>query len=117
MAGLFRLLIYLRVRQRKCAQEVGKIIHFLEKLAKELLSQKTSTSKLNLKVQNIYIKTILKPKNCSIPCLVTAYLVEIVKNCYSKKKPEMLHFWRLFYLIKKSFKKLPKLVTLKEAFT
>jgi hypothetical protein len=41
---------------------------------------KKSTSKLNLKVQNIYIKPLLKPS----PCFETAHLGKYVKNAFEK---------------------------------
>jgi hypothetical protein len=46
---------------------------------------KISTTKLSLKAQNIYIKTLLKPKNTYKPCFETAYLGENVINLLQQK--------------------------------
>jgi hypothetical protein len=60
----------------------------LEKWPKQLPNQKKakkSTSKLNLKVQNIYIKPLLKHSNVyNAPCFETAHLGKYVKNAFEK---------------------------------
>jgi hypothetical protein len=57
-------------------QKIGKNTQILEKVAKTVPKSKiakTFTSKLTLKVKNIYIKPLLKPKNTFIkPYLETA---------------------------------------------
>ncbi len=84
---------------------------------------KISTTKLNLKTQNIYIKLLLKPKNiCIKPCFETAYLGENVINLLHQKLAQNIAIsFGLIHLFKKSQwasksspigKKLPNLVTL-----
>jgi hypothetical protein len=55
----------------------GKICLILEKVSKTVALTKVaniSTSKLNLKAQNIYIKPLLKPNDtCNKPYFKTAY--------------------------------------------
>jgi hypothetical protein len=47
---------------------------------------KIFTSKLNFKVQNIYIKPLLKPKNTfNNPCFETVYLGEGLKKLFKHK--------------------------------
>jgi hypothetical protein len=55
--------------------------------------------KLNLKVQNIHIKPLMKPKNT---CFKTAYLSENVKKNSIKCSPKLCHFFELLNLFKKS---------------
>ncbi len=51
------------------------------------------TAKINLKVLNIHIKPLLKPKNRHKKlCFETAYLGENVKQCVSQKYPKVLPF-------------------------
>ncbi len=63
-----------------------------QRMAKKLPSQKRakiSTTKLNLKTQNIYIKPLLKPYNTyNKPCFETAYLgknVNLLKQKVAQK--------------------------------
>jgi hypothetical protein len=73
-------------------KKIGKNAQILEKVAKTVTKPKIakiSTTKLNLKVQNIYIKQLLKPKNtCNKPYFNTADLGENIKTL-SKKWPKM----------------------------
>jgi len=59
---------------------------------------KISTTKLNLKAQNIYIKPLLKPSNtCNKPCSETAYLGENVINLLQQKVAQIVSiFWGYF---------------------
>ncbi len=59
-------------------QKIGKkFTQILEKVAKTVAKQKNAemyTSKLNLEVQNIYIKPLLNPLiTCNKSCFVAAY--------------------------------------------
>ncbi len=69
-------------------RRLKKIPQILEKVAKKVAKPKfaqVSTLKLNLKVRNIYIKQLLKPKNTyNKPYSVAAYLAENVKKCLRK---------------------------------
>jgi hypothetical protein len=75
-----------------------KFTKILEKVANTIAKPQTtkmSTSNLNLKVQNIYIKPLLRLKNtCNKPYFKTAYFGENVSKC--------CHFLGLIYLFKKS---------------
>ncbi len=72
----------------------------MEKVAKTIASQKMSTSKLNLKVQNFYIQFFCS-KHLHLatfenkPCLETTYLGGHVKNL-QKKLPTMSSFLTTF---------------------
>jgi hypothetical protein len=60
---------------KKIAQILGKVA----KTGVKTKITKISTSKLNLKVQNIYIEPLLKPKNtCNKSYFETTYLGEIL---------------------------------------
>jgi hypothetical protein len=54
------------LKRRQGDEKIGKIAQILEKVAKtvlkSLIAKKAFTPKLNLKVQNNYIKPLLKPK-------------------------------------------------------
>ena len=84
----------------------GKICLILEKVAKTVAKAKVaniSTSKLNLKAQNIYIKPLLKPKNtCNKPYFETAYLGKNVKNWAKQKVAQNVTILGLLHLLKKS---------------
>jgi hypothetical protein len=75
-----------------------EIAQFLEKVAKTLSKPKIFTSKLKLKVQSIYIKSHLKPKNTfNKPYFEIAYLGESLKNLLEQKSsPKMLPFLGYF---------------------
>jgi hypothetical protein len=73
-------------------QKIRKKHQFFQRIAQKVaMSKKTkiSTTKLNLKVQNIYFKPLLKPKNTyNKPCFETAYLgitLTYNANCIEKK--------------------------------
>jgi len=62
---------------------------------------KISTTKINLKTQNIYIKPLLKTSNAyNKPCLETAYLGENVINLL-KSSPKSRHYFGLLHPFKK----------------
>ncbi len=65
-------------------EDLKKNHPIFQKVAQTISKQikaKISTTKLNLKAQNIYIKPLLKPYNTyDKPCLGTAYLGENVTN-------------------------------------
>jgi hypothetical protein len=60
---------------------IGKIAQFLQKVAKKVAEPKSATtfaSKINLKVQRISSKSLMKPKNAlNKSCFETAYLNEL----------------------------------------
>jgi hypothetical protein len=68
---------------KRCDHIIRKNAQYLDKVAKTVgktKKAKISTSKLNFKVQNIYIKPILKPEDTyNKPCFETAYLGLCVK--------------------------------------
>jgi hypothetical protein len=70
--------------------------------SKQKKNAKISTSKFNLKVQNIYIKPLLELKNTyNKPCLKSAYLRENVKKMFKKKGAQnVTHFFGLLHLFK-----------------
>jgi hypothetical protein len=78
----------------------------LRKLAKTVAKPKIakiSTSKLNLKVQNIYIKPLLKPKyTWNKPYFKTDYLGENVKKLLKQKGAQNVAIFGLLNLFKKS---------------
>jgi hypothetical protein len=55
------LITYLETLSSRLKEGEKKITHRFEKMAKTVAQPKMSTTKLNLKVQNVYIKPLLKP--------------------------------------------------------
>jgi len=98
-----------------------KIAKYLEMSCQNSYWNKKSTSKLNLKVQNIYIAPLLKPKKLhNKSCFETDY-GENIKISFCQKLPKM-SFLELLHLLKnhdklskiaKLAKKTPNLLTLK----
>jgi hypothetical protein len=70
--------------------------------ASKATKAKISTTKINLKAQNIYIKPLLKPKStCNKPCFKIAYLSENVINLLQQKVAQNIAIslgYFIFYL-------------------
>jgi hypothetical protein len=63
---------------------------------------KISTTELNLKAQNIYIKPLFKPYTYSKPCFETTYLGESVINLLQKKVVQNFDISLGYFILKKS---------------
>jgi hypothetical protein len=74
---------------------------------------KISTTKLNLKAKNIYIKPLLKPqKTNNKPCFETAYLGEYVINLLQQKSSlKCCHFF-CYFIFSKNHNEPPKVAQL-----
>jgi hypothetical protein len=70
---------------RRLGEKLDQILEMVATCAVAVAKSKIakiSTSKINLKVPNIYIKPPFKPKNtCNKPVFKTDHLGENVKNC------------------------------------
>ncbi len=78
-----------------------KVTQILEKVAKTGAKPKSpnvSASKLNLKVQNIYNKPLLKPDG---PCFETAYFGENVKKLLKKAVAQMVAITMGYFIFSK----------------
>jgi hypothetical protein len=63
---------------------------------------KISTTKLNLKAQNIYNKPLLKPQNTyNKPCFETAYLGENVINLLKQKVAQKVAIILGYFILSK----------------
>jgi hypothetical protein len=93
--------------ESRVTRRLGKNAQNLEKVAKTVAKPKLlkkSTLKLNLKVQSIFIKPLLKTKTSyNKPDFEIAYLRKIVKNLLSQKVAQkVINFLGLHHVFKKS---------------
>jgi hypothetical protein len=83
-------------------RRLEKNCQIFQRIAQKSSSQKKpkiSTTKLNLKTQNIYIKPHLKPLK---PCFETVYLGKKVINLLKQKEAQKMYYFGLLDLSIKS---------------
>ncbi len=76
---------------------------------------KISTTKLNLKIQNIYIKPLLKPENThNKPCFESAYLGKNVINLHKQKVAQNVAIILGYFIFSKNHNEPPKVAQLEK---
>jgi hypothetical protein len=81
-----------------------KFAQFFKKVAPKVSKAKKakiSTTELNLKAQNIYIKPLFKTYTYSKPCFETTYLGESVINLLQKKVVQNFAISLGYFIVKK----------------